>query len=977
MTVKDIDGSVIDNFVREKSSTDNTGSDTATMQSPTPESTLDSSTVTFTWNPPAGADDFDLVIGTTGAGSSDIRASSVFNDTSMTVSGLPTDGRTVHVRLWIWINGWQYQDYTYQAVNITDDDSSNNNDGGDLDLDNHIPADSPPYSGTVWFSSEIITDADPSAFVSYIYKGQANRTMFDRRTGWTTYYAYLFDVQFGSTVTLEFMVNPEFSRDDAEVQVQRYALPLGKIPAFLFQNIKEVYIHRGDIGLGGGSGGDLTIHTDRAERDLQDGVLEEEFIHEAAHITMDAYYLNSSGWQVAMNADGMAISQYALDNPDREDFAESLGPYLGYRFRANRLNATQISNVENTIPYRVTYLDSLNLSMDILDGGGEMPDDGGNGGAAITETTITSPSSNSVFQIGDTINVAVDAQDPDGVAAVRLWVNNTYDSIANSSPYEFTVTGLSPGAHTLMASAEDVNGAATDSEVITVIVEEDQNPNDPNDPMQSPIPGSTLNSSTVTFTWNRPAGADDFDLIIGTTGAGSSDIRSSSVFNDTSMTVSGLPADGRTVYVRLWTWINDWQYQDYTYQAVDNGDGGNGGAAITETTITSPSNNSVFQIGDTINVAVDAQDPDGVAAVRLRIDEVNYDIDNTSPFSFSVIGLTPGTHTLMARAEDVNGVATDSEVITVIVEEVIDQNPNDPMQSPIPGSTLNSSTVTFTWNRPAGADDFDLIIGTTGAGSSDIRSSSVFNDTSMTVSGLPADGRTVYVRLWTWINDWQYQDYTYQAANGTAETPSEDNAPEEPNDSPPANNPQGVNYNFYFGHLHEHTQFSDGDGTPEDMFMEGIWRGLDFMAASDHGYSISSSEAYDTASVADEYYSPGTFTTFASEEASDGDHIGVHDEDHSVLWFNDNYGHNYADMYDDMAAHGAVGVFHHPDRYGSYAFGGMGYNATGDQVMTMMEIANKGDIEDSHYYLWIEALDKGWHIAPAAGDDNHSARLGT
>jgi hypothetical protein len=188
--------------------------------------------------------------------------------------------------------------------------------------------------------------------------------------------------------------------------------------------------------------------------------------------------------------------------------------------------------------------------------------------------------------------------------------------------------------------------------------------------------------------------------------------------------------------------------------------------------------------------------------------------------------------------------------------------------------------------------------------------------------------------------------------------------------------PAASDYNFYFGHLHEHTEFSDGHGTPEDMFADGIRRGLDFMAASDHGYSISSSEADHTASVADEYYNPGTFTTFASEEASDGDHIGVHDEDHSVLWFSDNYGHDYAGMYGDMAAHGAVGVFHHPSKYGSSAYGGMSYSAAGDQVMTMMEIANKGDIKNSHYNLWIDALDKGWHIAPAAGDDNHSANWG-
>jgi hypothetical protein len=36
---------------------------------------------------------------------------------------------------------------------------------------------------------------------------------------------------------------------------------------------------------------------------------------------------------------------------------------------------------------------------------------------------------------------------------------------------------------------------------------------------------------------------------------------------NTSVTVSGFPRTGQTVYVRLWTLTNSgWQYNDYTYR---------------------------------------------------------------------------------------------------------------------------------------------------------------------------------------------------------------------------------------------------------------------------------------------------------------------------------------------------------------------------------------------------------------------------
>ena len=110
----------------------------------------------------------------------------------------------------------------------------------------------------------------------------------------------------------------------------------------------------------------LLIHTDQGQDYLRDGVLEEVFIHEGAHTSLDAYHANASAWIAAQDADGQAISTYARDYPQREDIAESLGPYLAYRYRAERLSLELITMVETTIPNRVLYFDCMDFSIDPL-----------------------------------------------------------------------------------------------------------------------------------------------------------------------------------------------------------------------------------------------------------------------------------------------------------------------------------------------------------------------------------------------------------------------------------------------------------------------------------------------------------------------------------------------------------------------------------------------------------------------------------
>jgi len=175
--------------------------------------------------------------------------------------------------------------------------------------------------------------------------------------------------------------------------------------------------------------------------------------------------------------------------------------------------------------------------------------------------------------------------------------------------------------------------------------------------MTSPAPGSTLNGATVVFSWTAGGQVTQYDLHVGTTAAGSSNIFSG-IVSGQSKSVTKIPITGGMLYVRLYSMIAGvWQYADYTY------------------TIASPA---------------------------------------------------PAT-----------------------------------MSSPTSGSTLTGSTVAFSWTSGGQVTLYDLHVGTTGVGSTNIFVGTVSGQ-SVSVSGIPVTGGTLYVRLYSLIDGaWQFVDYTY------------------------------------------------------------------------------------------------------------------------------------------------------------------------------------------------------------------------
>lgn len=222
----------------------------------------------------------------------------------------------------------------------------------------------PPFDGTIFLDPDIITSSDPSTFKSLAYAGQAERTMFDRRVDdFITLTPFIFNATYADGLSIEIQINPEFKNvAEAEIQALKYADVFGKLPTALRSDVKTSWIHKGTYPFGGGNN-NLLIYIGQSLEYENDGILEETFVHEAAHSSLDEYHSASKGWINAQKLDPSFISTYARDNPTREDVAETFLLYLALRYRSDRISSSLKATILKTIPNRIKYFDSLNLNM--------------------------------------------------------------------------------------------------------------------------------------------------------------------------------------------------------------------------------------------------------------------------------------------------------------------------------------------------------------------------------------------------------------------------------------------------------------------------------------------------------------------------------------------------------------------------------------------------------------------------------------
>ena len=284
--------------------------------------------------------------------------------------------------------------------------------------------------------------------------------------------------------------------------------------------------------------------------------------------------------------------------------------------------------------------------------------------------------------------------------------------------------------------------------------------------LTAPAPNTStpLTGASVTFAWTPGNTAARFMFYVGTAGIGSSNLYNSGNVTATSETVSNLPSNGETLYVRLYWLLNgSWKDADYTYvasgsptQAVLTTPAPNTSAPLTGASVAfswNPGNlatHFMFYMGTT-----------GIGSSNL------YNSGNVTATTETVSGLPSNGETVNARLYSlINGAWQYTDYTYAASGAPTAAALTTP--APNTATQLTSTSVAFAWTPGNIAAHFMFYVGTSGIGSSNLYNSGNVTATTETVSNLPNNDSTVYVRLYSLINGaWQSADYTYVSA-GTA-----------------------------------------------------------------------------------------------------------------------------------------------------------------------------------------------------------------
>jgi hypothetical protein len=278
--------------------------------------------------------------------------------------------------------------------------------------------------------------------------------------------------------------------------------------------------------------------------------------------------------------------------------------------------------------------------------------------------------------------------------------------------------------------------------------------------IKSPAPGSAFSSSDVTFSWtSNDAPVTTWILYVGTSPGSSNIYYSGSLTADVlTAEITGLPTDSRTIYARLRYLLNGaWQSADFQYTAAD---------LVPQ--VQAPAPGSVL-VGST---AAFSWTSNGAPVTRWIL------YVGTRTGSSNVY--YSGTLSSSVTTATVTRIPTDSSTIYVRLRYIVngawrytdyeytaaDLSPS--LLTPIPGSVLTGASATFSWTDGGAAVTRWILYVGTSLGSSNLHYSGSLSSTitTATVTGLPTDSRTIYVRLRYILNGyWKHTDYQYTAAD--------------------------------------------------------------------------------------------------------------------------------------------------------------------------------------------------------------------
>ncbi|MBI5527719.1 MAG: CehA/McbA family metallohydrolase [Deltaproteobacteria bacterium] len=187
----------------------------------------------------------------------------------------------------------------------------------------------------------------------------------------------------------------------------------------------------------------------------------------------------------------------------------------------------------------------------------------------------------------------------------------------------------------------------------------------------------------------------------------------------------------------------------------------------------------------------------------------------------------------------------------------------------------------------------------------------------------------------------------------------------------------------YFGNIHAHTSVSDGDKAPLDAYTYARDTAkLDFFSLTDHMEQTLPSEWESIKDAAEQTQVPGLYVTLWGYEwgSPTFNHINIFMQDHfySIVPY---LFPPLQKFYDEVLQYPpAIMQFNHPEyqpAVPTYNWNHFAYVKEIDDLVSLIEVKDRFDVDTKQELAYIDALDKGWHISAVYNQDNHGPDWGT
>jgi len=270
----------------------------------------------------------------------------------------------------------------------------------------------------------------------------------------------------------------------------------------------------------------------------------------------------------------------------------------------------------------------------------------------------------------------------------------------------------------------------------------------------SPAPFSVLPGASATFTWKAGTGSSQYWIYVGSS-LGATDIWNQNQGTGLTRTVTGIPTDGRKVYVRLWSLASGfWYYTDYSFTASGTQrarltapvEGSVAGGATQGFAWTAGSSSTQYwlYVGDSLGAA-NLFNQNMLTATSVNVTGLPTDHRPLYARLWSLVSGAWVFNDYQFRAYD--GGAARARLI-----------------APANGSTLTGASATLRWHAATGGTQYWVYVGTT-PGGANLANVNAGTNLSQVVNGLPTNGSTLYLRLWTFSGGlWTFNDYDVKAA---------------------------------------------------------------------------------------------------------------------------------------------------------------------------------------------------------------------